>query len=231
MKQKVYYKLRRLIPGIAKDTPLKELDLKLKEAQSNPYMVALMSEFGYKRVLAVAKTQVARGLFNPGERSSSSYASACQAVRISAESCVLGVDHLQQAPRCHKDDAHEPATLGSPLSDASLPTSTFETAISNFDLLLEAHLTISKAASATSAALPKLDSAETVESTRSVQMTGGPNQIDKVPQVVQNRARRRKIQLIDESGHYAEIYLEKFYQILKPHLKGLRYGTQRFLGR
>jgi hypothetical protein len=58
-------------------------------------------------------------------------------------------------------------------------------------------------------------------------MTGGLNQINKVPQVVHDQAEGRKIRLTDESGRYAEKYLEKFYQILKPHLKGLQDRNQR----
>jgi hypothetical protein len=143
MKHIFYNRLKRVIPGIAKETTLEELNLKFEEARSNPDLVFLTSRFRYMDIVKMAKELVNEGVFNHGQLSGLSYVNAWKAVQAAAES-PPGADDLEQAPRCHKDGAHKLGTLGSPLPEARLPTSTSGTAISSFDLLLEEHLKYQK---------------------------------------------------------------------------------------
>lgn len=104
-------------------------------------------------------------------------------------------------------------------TEAELPTSTSKAAITSFDQLLKNHRETLRAASAASATLPHPKPAEVLESTRSMDSIDERNRVTRVTSVS-----GRVSPLRNTTGRYLETCVEKLYQVLKPHMKGMRYG-------
>ncbi|KAH0032614.1 hypothetical protein KCU78_g2606, partial [Aureobasidium melanogenum] len=146
-------------------TTLDQLDLKLKEAQSDPLMKDLMCQYKYEQILDVTKTLVAKGVFEIDQGSTLSYLDACRAAKIAKGELTKSKDDLEQSPGSDKDNTSTFRSLQSTVSGASLSTTseaqkvvaTSDTTTKHFDSLLQEHLKASKSPSTTSVVSPSPD--------------------------------------------------------------------------
>ncbi|KAH0167343.1 hypothetical protein KCU67_g3927, partial [Aureobasidium melanogenum] len=161
----MYDKLKHVISGTAIGTTLDQLDLKLKEAQSDPLMKDLMCQYKYEQILDVTKTLVAKGVFEIDQGSTLSYLDACRAAKIAKGELTKSKDDLEQSPGSDKDNTSTFRSLQSTVSGASASTTseaqkvvaTSDTTTKHFDSLLQEHLKASKSPSTTSVVSPSPD--------------------------------------------------------------------------
>ena len=220
LRQAMYNKLKRIIPGTTKTTPFHVLDTKLEKAQSNPDMVALMSQFKYDEILEVAKELVAKGLFDLPPSSGSSYVEAYKAAREAAREPSSEENLPDDISR---SGFRRLERFQSAVTEVDLPNSPSNTATTSFDQLLKDHLETSRAASAASAVSHDFKPVEVLESTRSTKPISGSRQATAVSMGVSDRQRRGRGTLRDSNGRYLETHVEKIYSLLKPCLKGVHY--------
>ncbi|KEQ69947.1 hypothetical protein M436DRAFT_84995 [Aureobasidium namibiae CBS 147.97] len=217
LRQRMYNKLKRIIPDTAKTTPSHVLKTKLENAQSNPDMVALMSQFKYDEILDVAKELVAKGLFGLAQPPHGGYIRARKAAREAASepSSEANVpDEIRRSGFRRLDD------FQSAVAEAESPSSTSGNSITSFDQLLENHLETSRATSAASAVFSNFKPADILETTRSTKSIDGFRQATAVSVGVRDRRRKPRVSLQDTNGYYLETYVEKVYSESKPRLKG-----------
>lgn len=155
IRQIMYNKLKRIIPGTTKTTPLDMLEFKLEEARSNPDMVALISKFTYEEICEVAKEFVAEGLLDFAQPPDG-YVSASKAAREAAIQASTVTDVPDES---RGYDSRRLEAIQSAVTKDELPISTSGTGVTGFDQLLKDHLEVYKAAS--------VKPAEVIESTRS----------------------------------------------------------------
>ncbi|KAG9656245.1 hypothetical protein KCU64_g6002, partial [Aureobasidium melanogenum] len=227
----MYDKLKHVIPGTAIGTTLDQLDLKLKEAQSDPLMKELMCQYRYEQILVVTKTLVAKGVFEIDQGSTLSYLAACKAAKRAKDIAEKG-DDIAQSSGSGEEDTSAPGPLQSTVSKANpLTTSenksiaTSDIAVNQFDSLLQEHSEASKSPSTTPAVSPNLETVEIAEHVFSEQSTVGSELDTKTAEALDSSREWERVPLNDKQGLYYEDHLEKLYQILKPDLKGNDYNA------
>lgn len=229
----MYDKLKHVIPGTAIGTALDQLDLKLKEAQSDPLMKYLMCQYKYEQIPDVTKTLVAKGVFEIDQGSTLSYLAACRAAKTAKGEHTKSKDDLEQSPGSGKDNTSTFRSLRSTVSGASAPTAseaqkliaTSDPATKHFDSLLQDHLKASKSPSTTSVVSPSPEPVKAAAHVSPEQSTGEAQLVTETAEAVDNTTERTKVPLKDNRGIYYEKYLEKVYQILKPDLKNLDFQS------
>lgn len=224
----MYENLKHVIPGTAIGTSLDQLDLKLKEAQSNPRMKELLCQYKYEKVLDVAATLVAKGVFEVDQGLTLSYPSACKLAKIAKNVAEKGDDNAQSSGS-GKENTSAFRSLPSTVSQGSTPTTpeakeliaTPDTATKQFDSLLQEHLEASKPPSATLVISPSLEPVKAAERVLPGQSTGEAKLNTETAEAVDKPTEQIKVPIKDNRGVYYERYLEEMYQILKPVLKDL----------
>ncbi|KAH0369223.1 hypothetical protein KCU65_g3416, partial [Aureobasidium melanogenum] len=228
----MYNNLKYVIPGTTIGTTLDQLDLKLKEAQSDPLIRELMCEYKYENILDVTKVLVAKGVFEIDQGFTLSYLAACRAARKARDIAEKG-DDIAQASGSGKDDTSTFRTLRSTVSEANVPTTSeankstasSDTAAKQFDSLLQEHLEASKSPSITSVVPPSLEPAKAAEHDSLEQMNDEDELDTETVEAAGELKKRKNVPLRDEQGLYYEEHLERIYQILKPDLRGNDYNT------
>lgn len=224
----MYQNLKHVIPGTAIGTTLDQLDLKLKEAQSDPRMKALLCQYKYKQVLEVAAILVAKGVFEVDQGSTLSYLSACRLAKRAKNVAEKGDDNAQSSGY-GKENTSAFRSLRSTVSQGSTPTTpeakdsiaTPDIATKQFDSLLHEHLEASKSPSTTVAVSASLEPVKAAERVLPEQLTGEAELITETVEAVDIPTEQIKVPLKDSQGLYHEKYLEEVYQITKPVLKDL----------
>lgn len=230
----MYEILKYVIPGAAVGTTLEQVDLKLKEARSDPRMKKLLCQYNYEKVLDVAAVLVNKGVFEVNQGSTLSYVAACRAAKIAKGDLTEDKDDLEQSPESGKENTSAFRSLRSSASEANASTTpeakksieTSDTATKQFDLLLQEHLKASKSPSTTSATSSSLERVKASEHVSSKQPAAEAEPVEATAKAADNQTERYRVPLKNEQGLYYEEYLDKVYQILKLDLKGLRYNNR-----
>ena len=221
LRQKLYNKLKHIIPGTTKTTPSHVLKTKLEKARSDPDMMVLMSRFEYRTILEVAKELVAKGLFSFA-RQPDSYTRAHKAAQEAASEPSLE----ENVPDEIRKSGFRRLELSQPaVTEADLPNSTSKTAITNFDQLLKEHLETARAASTASTVSHNSKPAEVHEFARSTDSIGELKRVKRIPRRIRLRNMVKGRYRSHPKTHLEEdqTHLEKVYQVLKPYLKGISY--------